>query len=372
MDTNNKKLLSLIPLFSHVKDECLDEIKQIVIEEEVMLNEIVFYENTEADTFFIVKSGRLEVIKNLGNRDKEKRLAILKKNDFFGEMSFVDNQKRSATVRAIEDSVLLKIKFEDLRQLASKNNSILYAILMGLSRRLRMTNENIMKIWNNLIDNERLAIIGKTTGRIIHDIKGPMTSILLASQYIENFSEKTKPYTKIIKEQVWLINDLIKEILDFVSYDNALTFDEQNIQQFITEIVQVFEPVCKKEQIKIDTDIEFIGKAYFDRKKMRRVVYNIVKNALEVSESGSKIKIISEKLGNRWLLKVIDYGSGIPDDIIDKIFIPFFSYGKDIGTGLGLSIANDIVQRHQGHIKVETKQGEGSTFIINLPIFPKN
>ncbi len=368
MEKNDKELLLSIPLFSQVSEEHLEEIKKIVIEEKISSNEIVFYEDSEADTFFIVKSGKLEVVKSLGNKNNEKRLAIFGKNDFFGEMSFVDNQKRSATVRTLEDSVLLKIKFEDLRKIASKNNSILYAILMGLSQRLRLTNENVMRMWNNLIESEKLSVIGQTTERIIHDIKGPMTSILLASQYIERISEKNKPYTKIINDQVWLINDLIKEILDFVNYDEKLDITEQNIQQFITEIVDFALPLCQEKKIKIDTNIEFLGKVYFDRRKMRRVVYNIVKNAIEVSGSGSKIKISSEKFGNRWQLKVNDNGLGIPESIKDKIFNPFVSYRKRGGTGLGLAIARNIVEQHQGNIEVESEPGKGSTFVINLPI----
>jgi two-component system, NtrC family, sensor kinase len=81
------------------------------------------------------------------------------------------------------------------------------------------------------------------------------------------------------------------------------------------------------------------------------------------------VKIITKKLFDKIELKVIDNGVGIPQKILDKIFQPFFTTKPTgEGTGLGLSLSYDIVKAHGGELKVETKEGEGSEFIIQLPV----
>lgn len=130
-------------------------------------------------------------------------------------------------------------------------------------------------------------------------------------------------------------------------------------------------------EIKTDFDLS-IGKINVVPQDIGRVLLNLYNNAFYALSEKMKsapndyeptISVSTKKLSDRVEIKVIDNGNGIPQNIVDKIFQPFFTTKPTgQGTGLGLSLAYDIVKAHGGEIKVETKGGEGSEFIIQLPI----
>jgi signal transduction histidine kinase len=137
-------------------------------------------------------------------------------------------------------------------------------------------------------------------------------------------------------------------------------------------------------EIKTDFD-NSIGKINVVPQDIGRVVLNLINNAfyvvgekvklqaasLPTGQAGYKPQVIihTRKLGDNLQIKVEDNGNGIPQKILDKIFQPFFTTKPTgQGTGLGLSLAYDIVRAHGGEIKVETKEGEGSMFIVQLPL----
>ena len=129
--------------------------------------------------------------------------------------------------------------------------------------------------------------------------------------------------------------------------------------------------------MKTDYD-ESIGNINIIPQDIGRVILNLITNAFYVVNEKSKqniaayeptVEVSTKKEGNKVLIGVKDNGNGIPKNILDKIFQPFFTTKPTgQGTGLGLSLSYDIVKAHGGELKVETKEGEGSTFIIQLPV----
>jgi signal transduction histidine kinase len=129
--------------------------------------------------------------------------------------------------------------------------------------------------------------------------------------------------------------------------------------------------------MKTDFD-QSIGKINIIPQDIGRVLLNLYNNAFYAVNEKVKMKnekydplitVSTKKEGSKVLISVIDNGNGIPQKIVDKIFQPFFTTKPTgQGTGLGLSLSYDIVKAHGGELKVETKEGEGSTFIIQLPI----
>ena len=128
--------------------------------------------------------------------------------------------------------------------------------------------------------------------------------------------------------------------------------------------------------MKTDFD-ESIGNINIIPQDIGRVILNLINNAFyavyEKKKSGVEnyeptVSISTKKVGDKVLISVKDNGNGIPQNVLDKIFQPFFTTKPTgQGTGLGLSLSYDIVKAHGGELKVETKEGEGSTFIIQLP-----
>ena len=113
---------------------------------------------------------------------------------------------------------------------------------------------------------------------------------------------------------------------------------------------------------------EFDGEIPVDELKILRVFYNVIKNAAESMPAGGKLTIKTYSLNNKAVISISDTGTGISSEIKDKIFNPLFTYGKNNGTGLGLSIVKKIVEAHKGKIEIESKEGEGTTFYISLPV----
>jgi signal transduction histidine kinase len=128
--------------------------------------------------------------------------------------------------------------------------------------------------------------------------------------------------------------------------------------------------------LKTDFD-ESIGEINIAAQDIGRVILNLITNAFyvidEKKKSGAEnyeptVIVSTKKEGNKLEIKVADNGNGIPEKVLDKIFQPFFTTKPTgQGTGLGLSLSYDIVKAHGGELRVETKEGEGTTFIINLP-----
>jgi signal transduction histidine kinase len=157
-------------------------------------------------------------------------------------------------------------------------------------------------------------------------------------------------------------------MLDF-SKDQELTFEKFDYTTFLNEIVKDFKRSKnmqeKKAKIKFKHDrSKYEIKA--DKDKLRRVFDNLINNACDAINQGGQIDIgLKEENGNI-ITNVIDNGSGIPESKKDEIFEPFVTNKKN-GTGLGLSIVQRIVSSHKGKIFVDSQQGKGTTFTIELP-----
>jgi len=135
----------------------------------------------------------------------------------------------------------------------------------------------------------------------------------------------------------------------------------------------------KSFNVTLQTDFDnTIGKLNIVPQDIGRVILNVINNAFYAVNEKKKVadenyqptvSIQTKKVNNKIEIKIVDNGNGIPQKIIDKIFQPFFTTKPTgQGTGLGLSLSYDIIKAHGGEIKVETKEGEGSEFIIQLPL----
>jgi signal transduction histidine kinase len=101
--------------------------------------------------------------------------------------------------------------------------------------------------------------------------------------------------------------------------------------------------------------------------QIKEAILNLVNNAIEAMPAGGKLSIVTKKLPDSLILKVIDTGCGIPKETMDNLFTPFFTT-KGTGLGLGLSILQEIIEAHQGNIEVNTEINKGTAFIVTLPL----
>jgi CRP-like cAMP-binding protein len=137
-----RELLHTVPIFSELSETDIDSLARLCTRRQYPKDTVVFFENEEGDTFFMILEGRVKVT-ILGDDGREVILSVLGRGDFFGEMALLDNEPRSATTIAVEDTELLSLSRPDFQSVLSVNQSITAGLIRVLSTRLRRANHQI-------------------------------------------------------------------------------------------------------------------------------------------------------------------------------------------------------------------------------------
>lgn len=215
---------------------------------------------------------------------------------------------------------------------------------------------------------------------ISHELKTPLNIIFSTAQLFSintNNPEKLNMYTGIIKQNCYRLIRLVNNLIDITKIDSGfmeLHLKNQNIVEVVENIaLSTAEYVQSKSRtIIFDTDIEEKIMA-FDSEKMERIILNLISNAIKFTNTDDKIEVSIYDRGDRILISVKDTGIGIPEDKQGKIFERFKQVDpllsrRSEGSGIGLSIVKSLVQMHDGNIFIKSNLGEGSEFIIELPV----
>jgi PAS domain S-box-containing protein len=243
---------------------------------------------------------------------------------------------------------------------------------------LKEYNERLEKIVEEktraLLEAERLAAIGEVVSMIVHDLRSPLQVILYKTFLLK---EKLKPlpipsYEKdSIKEILDSINEQVeymnKMVSDFKDYARSMKpeYVEIDFKKLVDEILTTS---IIPENVKVEVSIqEGFPKLQIDPLMMRRVLSNLISNAIDALPNGGNIFISARIEDEQIVLTVEDTGVGIAEENLKKLFKPFFTT-KERGTGLGLAICKRFVELHGGHIFVESKVGHGTKFTIRLPL----
>jgi len=219
--------------------------------------------------------------------------------------------------------------------------------------------------------NSRLALIGQMLSSLLHDFKTPMTIISGYTQLIafEEDRQKRMAFSDLLMKQFEIMNNMIREVLSFARGDSQILIRKVFVGNFLNEIREILVPEISGKNIELVIDMRYDGAARFDDIKMKRVLINLGRNAIEAMPGGGRLLITSERDGNDLILNVSDSGNGIPEAIKDKLFKKaFVTFGKESGTGLGLAIVKKIVDEHRGEISFESSEGKGTTFKIRMPV----
>ncbi|MBI3600763.1 MAG: GAF domain-containing protein [Nitrospinae bacterium] len=241
-----------------------------------------------------------------------------------------------------------------------------------LFAKLKEANKEIVSVQQQVVQSERLSALGELAAELAHEIKNPLVTI---GGFARRLSEKYEPtseeksYAGIIISEVERLEKLLKDILNY-SRDIKPNFSENNINSVIEEILSFYEHTFWESGIEIKKEMsDAIHSLSIDPPQIKQVLTNIFHNAVEsMTVKGGVMAIKTEPLSGEEgvTISVSDTGGGIPSEILENIFNPFFTT-KKYGTGLGLSLSRKIVESHGGTIEINNRVGEGATFIINLP-----
>jgi len=297
------------------------------------------------------------------------------------------------------------------RQL-QRENKVLEEKVQLRTKQLQQSLEDLKATQTQLVQSEKMASLGELTAGIAHEIQNPLN-------FINNFSEVNKELLVEMKEEIEMGNShAVKAIAnDIIRNEEKINHHGQRADAIVKSMLQhsrsnnnsVKEPVNinkladeylrlayhglrakdKSFNATLQTDYDeslsagSAGGVYVIPQDMGRVILNLITNAFYAVTDKKKnladkvagdryepmVSVTTKKTGNKVEIKVKDNGNGVPAKVMDKIFQPFFTTKPTgQGTGLGLSLAYDIVKAHGGELKLETKEGEGATFIIQLPV----
>ncbi len=250
---------------------------------------------------------------------------------------------------------------------------ILYILLIRHDRYTALTitkeiERKNMALSEEVKRNERLAVVGRMTASIAHDIRSPITSIKTFAQLLEGEykdPEFRKNFIETVTSQCDRIDRFINNMLDY-SRPLSLHKDIWDISNIIEDAVTVVAGPENNHKI-VTKDLPEGLMVSCDRDHMLTVIENILLNAIQASGKDSEIRLKASASDNSFYVEVTDNGPGIPESIREHIFDPFFTTRRD-GTGLGLAICEKIVHAHGGEIKVESKDGIGTTVRVTIPL----
>ncbi|MEE9170538.1 MAG: ATP-binding protein, partial [bacterium] len=226
-----------------------------------------------------------------------------------------------------------------------------------------------------ILQSERLAVIGKMAAKVAHEVRNPLSSVSLNAELLEEEilsvdaedSHEAKSLLKSMIQEIDRVTSLTDEYLQFSRLPESQPL-KGNLNDLINEMLELLTQELKQKKIKLShKGLNAELKVPFDRAQIRRVLLNIVRNAIESMPKGGTLKISTEKSEQMAIIRIQDSGIGIPEDKVANIFNPFFTT-KDLGTGLGLAISQQIVHEHNGEITCQSKVDQGTTFQIELPL----
>ena len=252
----------------------------------------------------------------------------------------------------------------------------------------RDLNRQVKQRTKEVVRSEKMASVGFLAAGVAHEINNPLAAIAWSAESLESRLydilnpatsqtsqerdheiEDMKKYLTRIQEEAFRCNGITSRLLDFSRMGDCEKVPA-NLYEVIESVLGIVRPLSKYR----DRNIEFVGdpriRARVNAQEIKQVALNLITNALGCVAPGGEVRIELKEENDAAVLKVIDNGCGMTDEVLQHLFEPFFTRRRDEqGTGLGLSITYQIIQDHGGRITPYSDgPGCGSTFIVSLPL----
>jgi signal transduction histidine kinase len=229
--------------------------------------------------------------------------------------------------------------------------------------------ESVSEIESELELSRRMAAIGRLTSGVGHEVKNPINAIVVHLELLRGKvgSEVTAArHLEIIQSEIQRLDRVVQTLVDF-SRPVELKLVDQDMRTIVSSVLMLASAGLESYNVTVVSELPahpVIVKV--DADLVKQALLNVVLNGAQAMAEGGELSVRLAEDGRSAIIKVQDHGEGIPDEIRSKIFDLYFTTKRD-GSGIGLAMTYRILQLHHGQLDVESKVGEGSTFILSLP-----
>ncbi|MDP1830325.1 MAG: GAF domain-containing sensor histidine kinase [Archangium sp.] len=240
--------------------------------------------------------------------------------------------------------------------------AVLLAAQVGRALQRRQSQEEVER-------RSRLATIGQMLSGVLHDLRTPLTVV---GGYAEMMAGEDEPALRAemsaqILNQLNHISDMQQETLAFVRGEKSVFIRRVFMHVFMKELTEQLQQEFAGSSVELRVHAGYTGAARFDESKIKRVIFNLSRNAIDAMPDGGRFLLSVEREGDDIVFRAKDNGPGIPKEIADRLFESFVTSGKKHGTGLGLAIVKKIAKEHGGTVTCKTQIGKGTSFEVRLP-----
>ncbi len=302
---------------------------------------------------------------------------------------------REARLKQEELETRVKLRTAEL---ATSNDLLQQEIVerKRAEKKLQMAYTELRETQNELIQAEKLKVIGGLASGVAHEVKNPLAMILLGVGYlkkkIQAGDEKLSTTLKHMEDAIHRADGIVRGLLDFASL-SKLDIARENLNSAVENSLRLVKIQLDKHRIQIISDLgEDIPDVKIDKNRIEQVFVNLFMNAINAMREGGGLTVrtyakeltepgndVGRRRGDLFELgetvviaEIEDNGPGIPKDILDKIFDPFFTTRRSNGgTGLGLSVVRNIIKMHNGKIEIENRKEGGVKITVIFKVLKK-
>jgi signal transduction histidine kinase len=270
-----------------------------------------------------------------------------------------------ALVRKLEQKVL---DLETANRALTQAEAELRRRNAGLAQHVAERTQELRDAQEQLIRQERLALLGRLAGGVAHELRNPLGVIANSVYYLKLVLPDPSPaiqeYLEILSAEVGNAERIVAGLLDYAQTPMA---DRGAIK--LTELTaQALRATSTPAQVKVVTDLPAsLPDVYVDARQIQQVLVNLLINACQAMPGGGQLTLTAQAAGDQVALSIADTGSGIAPEHMGRLFEPLFTT-KARGIGLGLALSKKLAEANGGKIEVRSEPGRGSTFTVTLPV----
>ena len=231
--------------------------------------------------------------------------------------------------------------------------------------------ESVHRIEDEIELSRRLSAIGRLTSGVAHEVKNPINAIVVhlevLRQKMKEIDPDTRRHVDVIGSEIQRLDRVVQTLVDFTR-PVELRLSDTDLRKVVEDVATLASPAAERHNVSIERQpSQEALPVRIDVDLVKQAVLNIVLNGLQAMPQGGKLRINSRREGEGALLTIRDQGSGIPENIRDKVFNLYFTT-KSGGSGIGLAMAYRVVQLHHGSVEFTSIVEHGTTFYLRFPL----